>query len=301
MPVYALIPLLPLLAFLVLALGGKRLGESSHKLAVPAVGLSATLSVAAFYSVATSGPISISLYRLIDVGAVTIDVNLYIDQLTVLLLLLVTGGSLVVHVYSSSYMIGDPRYRRFFAVMGLFTFAMAMLVMSNNLLVTYMCWEVMGICSYLLISHWAHREPAAKAATKAFLVNAVADVGLGFGVILTFATYGTLNIQEILAAANAGAGDINLLAWFGSEWMIERNTLITLCFLSGALGKSAQFPLHVWLPFAMEAPTPISALIHAATMVNAGPFLLARMSPLVLLAPSAMTVIAIVGAVLFSS
>ena len=297
MSAYALIPLAPLLAFLIIALGGKRLGEVSHRVGVPAVGLSAALSLAAFYSVATGGPISIPLYRLIDVGSLAVDVELYIDQLTVLLLLLVTGGSFVVHVYSSSYMIGDPRYRRYFAVMALFTFGMVMLVMSNNLLVSYMCWEVMGICSYLLISHWAHREAAAKAATKAFLVNAVADVGLGFGVILTFATYGTLNIQEILAAASVGAGDLNLLAWLGWEWMVERNTLITLCLLSGALGKSAQFPLHVWLPYAMEAPTPISALIHAATMVNAGPFLLVRMSPLVLLAPSAMIAIAIVGGV----
>ena len=298
MPVYVLIPLLPLLAFLIIALSGRSLGEASHRVGAPAVGLAFALSVAAFFRVATSGPISISLYRLIDVGSLTIDVNLYVDQLTVLLLLLVTGGSFVVHVYSASYMVGDPRYGRFFAVMALFTFAMVMLVMSNNLLVTYMCWEVMGICSYLLISHWAHREAACRAATKAFLVNAVADVGLGFGVILTLATYGTLDIQEILAAAaSVGGSELNLLAWIGFEYTVEPNTLITLCLLMGALGKSAQFPLHVWLPFAMEAPTPVSALIHAATMVNAGPFLLVRLSPLVMLAPAAMTVIAIVGAV----
>ena len=296
MTFFALIPLLPLLGFVVITLGGNRLGEVSHRVGIPAVGLSAALSLAAFYQVATSGPISIPLYTLIDIAAVSVDVSLYIDQLTVLLLLLVTIGSFVVHVYSSSYMIGDPKYRRFFAVISLFTFAMVMLVMSNNLLVTYMCWEVMGICSYLLISHWAHREAAAKAATKAFLVNAVADVGLGFGVIFTLATYGTLNIQDILAAVPSMAGsNINLLGWAGFEWFVERNTLITFCLLSGALGKSAQFPLHIWLPFAMEAPTPISALIHAATMVNAGPFLLARMSPLVLSAPTAMAVIAVVG------
>ena len=298
MSIYLFIPLLPLLAFLVLALGGKSLGESSHKVGVPAVGLTLALSIGAFFSVAASGPISIPIYRLIEVGTLAVDVELYVDQLTVLLLLLVTAGSFVVHVYSVRYMIGDPKYSRFFAVMALFTFAMVMLVMSNNLLVTYMCWEVMGICSYLLISHWAHRESACTAATKAFLVNAVADVGLGFGVILTLFTYGTLDIQDILAAAaGSGGSGINLLAWAGFEWMVDSNTLITLCLLVGALGKSAQFPLHVWLPFAMEAPTPVSALIHAATMVNAGPFLLVRLSPLVMLAPSAMTVIAIVGAV----
>jgi NADH-quinone oxidoreductase subunit L len=183
MSVFAFIPLLPLLAFLVISLGGKRLGKVGHRIGVPAVGLSAALTIGAFYRVAVDGPISIALYRLIDVGPTLIDVNLYVDQLTVLLLLLVTGGSFIVHVYSSSYMIGDPKYQRFFAVMALFTFAMVMLVMSNNLLVTYMCWEVMGICSYLLISHWAHREASAQAATKAFLVNAIADVGLGFGVV----------------------------------------------------------------------------------------------------------------------
>ena len=290
---YLLIPVLPLLAALVLALGGRRLGEQSHRIGIPAVAGSFGLSIAALAEVARSGPISISLYRLLDVGDFAVDVGLYVDQLTVLLLPLVTGVSFVVHVYSSRYMIGDPRYRRFFAVMGLFTFAMAMLVMSNNLLVTYMCWEVMGICSYLLISHWAERPSAGRAATKAFLVNAVADVGLGFGVVLTFATYGTLDIQEILA--NASAMDGQTLALLGFE--IERNTVIAFCLLSGAVGKSAQVPMHIWLPFAMEAPTPVSALIHAATMVNAGPFLLVRMSPLLLLAPAAMVAIAVVGAV----
>ena len=290
---YLLIPVLPLLAALVIALGGRRLGERSHRIGIPAVAGSFGLSIAALADVAGRGPISISLYRLLDVGDLAVDIGLYVDQLTVLLLPLVTGVSFVVHVYSSRYMTGDPRYRRFFSVMALFTFAMAMLVMSNNLLVTYMCWEIMGICSYLLISHWAERPAAGRAATKAFLVNAVADVGLGFGVVLTFATYGTLDIQEILARASAMDGQT--LALLGFE--IERNTVIALCLLSGAIGKSAQVPMHVWLPFAMEAPTPVSALIHAATMVNAGPFLLVRMSPLLLLAPAAMVVIAVVGAV----
>ncbi len=290
---YLLIPALPLLGALALALGGRRLGERSHRVGILAVAGSFGLSVAALVEVARHGPISIPVYRLLDVGSLTVDVGLYVDQLAVLLLPLVTGVSFVVHVYSSRYMIGDPRYRRFFAVMGLFTFAMAMLVMSSNLLVTYMCWEVMGICSYLLISHWAGRLAAGRAATKAFLVNAVADVGLGFGVVLTFATYGTLDIQEILSKASSMDGQT--LGFLGLE--IQRNTLIVLCLLSGAIGKSAQVPMHVWLPFAMEAPTPVSALIHAATMVNAGPFLLVRMAPLLLLAPAAMIVIAVIGAI----
>ncbi len=297
MSIFLLIPLAPLLAFLILAFSGRSLGESSHRVAAPAIGLSFLLSLGAFASVADGGSISISLYRLLESGNLIIDLSLYIDQLTVLVLLLVTGVSFVVHVYSSRYMIGDPRYKRFFAVMALFTFAMIMLVMSNNLLMTYMFWEVMGICSYLLISHWAERTSACKAATKAFLVNSVADVGLGFGVILTFAVYGTLDIQQIVARAAEFSGQTMApLSWIGIDLAVGVNTLITLFIFTGALGKSAQVPLHVWLPFAMEAPTPVSALIHAATMVNAGPFLLVRLSPLVVLAPAAMVVIAVVGA-----
>ena len=296
MSIFILIPLLPLMAFLTLALSGNRLGPASHRIGIPAVGLSLGFSVAALVSVSTGGPISISLYRLIEAGNLVVDLDLYIDQLTVLLLVLVTGVSFVVHVYSSRYMIGDPSYRRFFAVTTLFTFAMVTLVMSNNLLMTYMLWEIMGICSYLLISHEAHRKAAGKAATKAFLTNAVADVGFGFGVVLTFATYGTLDIQQILAAAPSISGQsTNLLGWLGSELMIETNTLLTLLLFAGAVGKSAQVPLHIWLPFAMEAPTPVSALIHAATMVNAGPFLLVRLSPMLVLAPTTMVVIAVVG------
>ena len=293
MPLYALIPGLPLVAFAILALAWRRWAETSHRVGIVAIGGSFALSVAALFEVARSGPISISLYRLLRVGDLSVDVGLHIDQLAVLVLILVTGVSFVVQVYSSRYMTGDPRYRRFFAVMALFTFAMTLLVTSANLLVTYMAWEVMGICSYLLISHWAERLSAARAATKAFLVNSAADVGLGFGVILTVATYGTLNIQEILGRVSSMSGET--LDFFGFE--IATNTVIALCLLSGAMGKSAQVPMHVWLPFAMEAPTPVSALIHAATMVNAGPFLLVRFSPLLLVAPAAMAVIAAVGAI----
>ena len=289
---YALIPGLPLAAFLFLALAGRPIGDRAHRVGIPAAGGSFVLSVAGLVQVALHGPLEIPVYELLQVGSLRIVVGLWLDQLAAVVLVLVTGVSFIVHVYSARYMIGDPRYRRFFALIGLFTGAMALLVLSNNLLVTYMCWELMGICSYLLISHWAGRLPAARAATKSFLVNAVADVGLGFGVVLAFATYGTLDIREILSqAASMSEETISLL---GLE--IGRNTLITLCLLSGAMGKSAQLPMHVWLPYAMEAPTPVSALIHAATMVNAGPFLLIRLSPLVMLAPSAMVAIAVVGA-----
>ena len=296
--VYILIPLLPLLASIIIALAGRRLGEASGKVGVLAIGISFVMSVAAFVQVVLqSKPIVIPLYQLLQSGNLTVEFGLYIDQLAVLLLLLVTGVSFVVHVYSSRYMIGDAKYSRFFAVMAMFTFGMVTLVISSNLLMMFMCWEVMGICSYLLISHQADRKAACQAATKAFLVNAVADVGLLFGIVLTFATFGTLDIREILnQAASVSGQTINLLEWFGLEWQVHTVTLITLLLFMGCLGKSAQVPFHVWLPNAMEAPTPVSALIHAATMVNAGPYLLVRFSELVKLSPVAMAVIAIVGA-----
>lgn len=297
MSFFLLIPLLPLMAVLILVLGKPWLGEQGHKIGIPAMALSFALSLIAFAQVISDGAFSLPLYRLIQSGDLVVNLGLYVDQLTVLLLLLVTGVSSVVHVYASRYMIGDPRYNRFFAIIALFTFSMIMLVMSNNLLMLYVFWEVMGICSYLLISHWGERKSAGQAATKAFLVNSVADVGLGFGVILTFSIFGTLDIQTILAEAGSMQGrTINLFGWLGLEIHIQVLTLITLFLFMGAMGKSAQVPLHVWLPFAMEAPTPVSALIHAATMVNAGPFLLVRMSPLVILSPPAMVVIALIGA-----
>ena len=297
MSAYVLIPLLPLAACLVLALSDRRFEGRGHRIAIPAIGLSFVLSVGAFIEVLRNGPITVPLYRFVDSGTFVVDLGFFIDQLTVLILLLVTGVSGLVHVYSSSYMIGDARHSRFFAVTSLFTFAMIMVVMSSNLLVTYIFWEIMGICSYLLIAHSGQRPEAGKAATKAYLVNAVADVGLGFAVILTFATFGTLDIPEVLARAGSMAGQtINLLGWAGGHCPVETVTLITLCMFMGVLGKSAQVPFHVWLPFAMEAPTPVSALIHAATMVNAGPFLLVRLSPLLIVSPAAMTVIAVMGA-----
>ena len=295
--VYVLIPLLPLLATIIIALAGRRLGETSGKVGILATGISFCLSVAAFVElVLWKEPLFIPLYEFLQSGSLAVDLGLYIDQLTVLMLLLVTGGSFVVHVYSSRYMIGDARYSRFFAVMAFFTFGMVTLVMSSNLLMMFMCWEIMGICSYLLISHQADREAACKAATKAFLVNAMADVGLLFGIILTFATFETLDIRQILDQAASMSGQtINLLGWAGFECHVRTITMIALFLFMGCLGKSAQVPFHVWLPNAMEAPTPVSALIHAATMVNAGPFLLVRFSTFFMLSPVAMTVIAIIG------
>ena len=286
MSIYTLIPLLPLTASFILILFGERLQGKGHRLVIPAVAFSFLMSIVAFLDVSANGPIRVHLYQFLDVGRLGVDLGFYIDQLTVLILLLVTGVSTVVQVYASRYMIGDLRHSRFFALTALFTAAMTLLVMSSNLLLTFIFWELMGLCSYLLISHYAERPSAARAATKVFLVNSVADVGLAIGVVLTFLTFDTLDIPEILAIAKSGV-DIPTLSI----------TLLTLCLFCGAVGKSAQMPAHIWLPFAMEAPTPVSALIHAATMVNAGPFLLVRLSPVLVLSPTAMMVIATVGGV----
>ncbi len=281
MSIYTLIPLLPLAASVVLALSGRRLEGKGHRIVVPAIAISFVLSVVALIEVATSGPIEVSLYRLLESGNFVVDVGLFIDPLTVLVLTLVTGVSAVIQVYASRYMIGDARHSRFFAVTALLTSAMSLLVMSRNLLMIYMMWEVMGLCSYLMISHYAARRSAYRAATKVFLVNSIADVGLGFGVILTFQTFGTLDIPQILASVE-GADP-------------ARITLLSLLLFMGVVGKSAQMPFHVWLPLAMESPTPASALNYAVTIVNAGPFLLVRLSPLLVHSPTAMTVIATVG------
>jgi NADH-quinone oxidoreductase subunit L len=286
MSIFTLIPLLPLGAAFTLALFGQRLQGVGHRLVIPAVAGSFIVSILAFMEVLANGTIEVPLYRLLDVGELVIDLGFFFDPLTVLLLLLVTGVSTVVQVYASRYMIGDRRHSRFFALTALFTAAMTMLVMSSNLLLTFIFWEVMGICSYLLISHYAERRSASRAATKVFLVNSIADAGLLVGVILTYHAFGTLDIQDILLQARSGA-----------DIPTHVITILTLCLFAGAVGKSAQMPAHVWLPFAMEAPTPVSALIHAATMVNAGPFLLVRLSPVIVLSETAMAVIATVGGV----
>ena len=183
MSIYTLIPLLPMTAFLVLVLFGERLQGKGHRIVIPAVALSFLVSIIAFLNVSANGAIEVQLYQFLHVGRLSVDLGFYLDQLTVLILLLVTGVSTIVQVYSSRYMIGDPRHSRFFALTALFTASMTLLVMSSNLLMTFIFWELMGLCSYLLISHYAERPSAARAATKVFLVNSIADVGLGIGII----------------------------------------------------------------------------------------------------------------------
>ncbi|MCA9452688.1 MAG: NADH-quinone oxidoreductase subunit L [Nitrospiraceae bacterium] len=295
---YALIPLLPLLAFVILGLFGHWIKDRSHWVAVPAVLGSFLLSIMALADVAGGQALQIPLYTWADSGNLHIALGLYIDQLTVAMLLLVTIVSSLVHVYTIGYMHGEPGYARFFSNIALFTFSMLMLVMSDNFLQLFVFWEAVGLCSYLLIGHWYERESARAAATKAFLVNRVGDFGFMLGILLVFVTFGSLHYQEVFSQLDQKAGGlVNLLGSVGGHWEISVMTLICLFLFVGAVGKSAQVPLHVWLPDAMEGPTPISALIHAATMVTAGVFMVARFAPLFNLSPVAMDVVAVVGGV----
>ncbi|MGE3153828.1 MAG: NADH-quinone oxidoreductase subunit L [Nitrospiraceae bacterium] len=292
-----LIPLLPFLAFLVVGLFGHWLKDRAHLVAVPAVLTSCLLSFLVLGEVAGGRNIEIPLYNWMTSGSLTVELGLYFDRLTVAMLLLVTIVSSLVHIYTIGYMKGEKGYARFFAYIALFTFSMLMLVLSNNFLQLFIFWEAVGLCSYLLIGHWYERPSACSAATKAFIVNRIGDFGFILGVLLVWYTFGTMAYQPVLMEAGSKASEmINLLGPFGGTWDISVMTLICLLLFVGAIGKSAQVPLHVWLPDAMEGPTPISALIHAATMVTAGVFMVARLAPLYVLSPAAMEVVALVGA-----
>ncbi|NJL16595.1 MAG: NADH-quinone oxidoreductase subunit L [Nitrospira sp.] len=294
---YALIPFLPLAAFLVLGLGGSRIKDRAHLIAVPAVLLSLLLALSAFVEVASGSVISIPLYTWLASGDLDIHIGLHIDRLTAVMLLLVTGVSSLVHIYTIGYMHGDSGYARFFSYIALFTFSMLMLVLADNLLQLFIFWEAVGLCSYLLIGHWYERASACAAATKAFLVNRVGDFGFMLGLLLVWYHFGSLNYLDIFPAIHEATDlTMNLLGPFGGVWDVSVFTLIALLLFTGAVGKSAQVPLHVWLPDAMEGPTPISALIHAATMVTAGVFMVARLAPIYNLSPTAMSVVAVTGA-----
>lgn len=295
---YTLIPLLPFAAFVVIGLFGHWIKERAHWIAVPAVAGSFLLSLSAFADVAQGEPIRLTLYSWITSGHFDVNIGFFIDRLTAAMLLLVTVVSGLVHIYTIGYMEGEPGYARFFSYIALFTFSMLMLVMADNFLQLYVFWEAVGLCSYLLIGHWYDRKSACDAATKAFVVNRVGDFGFGLGVMLIFAVFGTLQYDQVFAKAASVAGEtINVLKPLGGEWPVGVLTVLCLLLFTGAVGKSAQVPLHVWLPDAMEGPTPISALIHAATMVTAGVFMVARLAPLYNLSPAAMDVVAVTGGV----
>ncbi len=214
-------------------------------------------------------------------GDFRVEITFFVDALTAVLLLVVSTVGLLVHVYSIGYMDGDRSVWRFFAYLNLFMFSMLLLILADNFLLLYVGWEAVGLCSYLLIGYWYKKPSAAGAAKKAFIVNRVGDFGFGLGVILIWTLLGSLAFEEVFA----GVGGLE-------EWQV---TLIAVLLFAGAVGKSAQFPLHVWLPDAMEGPTPVSALIHAATMVNAGVYLVARSNPIFAEAPTAMALVAAIG------
>jgi NADH-quinone oxidoreductase subunit L len=293
---YELIPLLPLASFLILGLGGHWIKDKAHLVAVPAVVVSLLLSILAFIDVAGGHHTTLRLYTWLTSGSLDIHIGLTIDRLTAVMLLLVTIVSALVHIYTIGYMEGEPGYARFFSYIALFTFSMLMLVLADNFLQLFVFWEAVGLCSYLLIGHWYERPSACSAATKAFIVNRVGDFGFILGLLLVWKTFDTLDYADVFAKAPGATGSLlNLLHPIGGSWDVPVMTVICLLLFMGAVGKSAQVPLHVWLPDAMEGPTPISALIHAATMVTAGVFMVARLAPLYNLSPTAMTVVAIVG------
>jgi NADH-quinone oxidoreductase subunit L len=293
---YALIPLLPFAAFVILGLTGRWIQDRAHLVAVPAVLGSLGLSLWAFQEIAHGSVVSVPFYTWLTSGDLRITLGLSADRLTAAMLLLVTGVSSLVHIYTIGYMRGDRGYARFFAYIALFTFSMLMLVMADNFLQLFVFWEAVGLCSYLLIAHWYDRESARRAATKAFIVNRIGDFGFLLGVLLILATFGSLEYRHVFAQAADLLNDhINLLRPFGRSVEVPTLSVICLLLFVGAVGKSAQVPLHVWLPDAMEGPTPISALIHAATMVTAGVFMVARLAPLYNLSPAAMDVVAVTG------
>ncbi len=282
-----LIAILPLAGFALTAAVGRRLGRQAHWIPVLAVFAAWLIAMAVAYSALTGaapfgeGGYDVHLFEWIPAGAFQVNVGFYVDNLTACLLIVVTTIGLLVHVYSIGYMSHDPGYWRFFAYLNLFMFSMLLLVLADSFLVVFVAWELVGLCSYLLIGFWYRKRTAALAAKKAFIVNRVGDVGFALGIMLIFVSLGTLDIREVLAHI----GDLDP----------TRITIIALLIFAGAMGKSAQFPLHVWLPDAMEGPTPVSALIHAATMVNAGVYLIARTNPIFAQAPSALVVVAAIG------
>ncbi len=275
------------------AFGGNLIGRrASHMLTILGVFVAFVLSAMTLKSVAMDGAaFNDTLYTWMVVGGLKMEVGFLIDSLTAMMMCVVTFVSLMVHIYTMGYMEEDDGYNRFFSYISLFTFSMLMLVMSNNLLQLFFGWEAVGLVSYLLIGFWYNKPSATFANMKAFMVNRVGDFGFILGIGLIAAYAGTLNYAEIFGQAQ----QLGVLGFPGTDWMLV--TVICICLFIGAMGKSAQFPLHVWLPDSMEGPTPISALIHAATMVTAGIFMVARMSPLFELSDTALNFILVIGAI----
>lgn len=292
---YLLVPLAPLFGAIITGLFGWAIGRTlSHLITIAGVAVACWVSWIIFQDVQAGHIFNGTVYTWMTSGNIRFEIGFLIDPLTTMMMLVVTFVSLMVHIYTIGYMKDDPGYQRFFSYISLFTFAMLMLVMANNFLQLFFGWEAVGLVSYLLIGFWHTRPTAIYANLKAFLVNRVGDFGflLGIGLVLTY--FGTLDYASVFAQAPGMASHtISIIP--GQEWSLL--TLICILLFIGAMGKSAQFPLHVWLPDSMEGPTPISALIHAATMVTAGIFMVARMSPLFELSQTALSVVMVIGAI----
>jgi NADH-quinone oxidoreductase subunit L len=292
---YLLVPLAPLIGAVAAGLFGKVLGRAwSHRITIALVAVSFFASLEIFKDVLEGHMFNGPVYTwLTSSSGASFQVGFLIDRLTVTMMLVVTFVSLMVHIYTIGYMKEDPGYQRFFSYISLFTFSMLMLVMANNFVQLFFGWEAVGLVSYLLIGFWYTRETAIYANLKAFLVNRVGDFGFLLGIALVLMVFGTLDYAAVFANAASHAKDLAPIPG------MSVNLLTAICILLfiGAMGKSAQFPLHVWLPDSMEGPTPISALIHAATMVTAGIFMVARMSPMFELSDTALSFVMIIGAI----
>ncbi|MDR7334416.1 NADH-quinone oxidoreductase subunit L [Roseateles asaccharophilus] len=287
------VPLAPLVGAIVAGFFGKMVGRrGSHVITILGVLIAFILSAQTLYSVAVDGArFNATIYEWMVLGPLKMEVGFLVDGLTAMMMCVVTFVSLMVHIYTIGYMEEDDGYQRFFSYISLFTFSMLMLVMSNNMLQLFFGWEAVGLVSYLLIGFWYKKPTAIFANMKAFLVNRVGDFGfiLGIGLLLAFG--GSLNYAETFAKADL----LSKMVFPGTDWALL--SVACICLFIGAMGKSAQFPLHVWLPDSMEGPTPISALIHAATMVTAGIFMVARFSPLFELSDTALNFVMVIGAI----
>ncbi|HKI63993.1 MAG TPA: NADH-quinone oxidoreductase subunit L [Burkholderiales bacterium] len=292
---YLIVPLVPLAGAIVAGLFGRAIGRAgAHWVTILSVAVSFAASCVIFADVMAGHSFNGTVYTWLSSGSTSFEIGFLVDRLTALMMVVVTFVSLMVHIYTVGYMADDPGYQRFFSYISLFTFSMLMLVMSNNFLQLFFGWEAVGLVSYLLIGFWYTRPTAIYASLKAFLVNRVGDFGFLLGIGLILAHFGTLDYGAVFNHAPALAGTtLNVLP--GHGWQVL--SVICICLFVGAMGKSAQFPLHVWLPDSMEGPTPISALIHAATMVTAGIFMVARMSPLFELSQTALSVVMAIGAI----
>ena len=290
------IPMAPLAGALIAGLAGNWVGRrGAHVSTILGVLVAFICSVVVLVQVGAGARFNATIYEWMVLGKLVMEVGFLIDGLSAMMMCVVTFVSLMVHIYTIGYMKDDPGYQRFFAYISLFTFSMLMLVMSNNFLQLFFGWEAVGLVSYLLIGFWFKKPTAIFANMKAFLVNRVGDFGFILGIGLIVAYGGTLNYAEAFAKAPELAKLTFPSPFGGGDWMLI--TVACICLFIGAMGKSAQFPLHVWLPDSMEGPTPISALIHAATMVTAGIFMVARMSPLFELSDTALNFVLVIGAI----